>query len=107
GFDPGISSDELYVTNGETTDYADSHDGTIAYTPELEEGCPGCGFVFPDDEATIQAEFVKTLPFSLSLARTAPDPANPKSSLGTTVEPFYLSQKAVDQENSALSMSDF
>ena len=23
GFDPGISAEELYVTNGETTDYAD------------------------------------------------------------------------------------
>jgi hypothetical protein len=51
GFDPGISSDELYITNGETTDYADVNAGTIAFTPELGEGTPGSGFVFPDDEA--------------------------------------------------------
>ena len=38
GFDPGISSDELYVTNGETTDYADANAGTMAFTPELERG---------------------------------------------------------------------
>ena len=107
GFDPGISSDELYVTNGETTDYADTNAGTVAFTPELNEGCTGCGFVFPDDEALIQAEFVKTLPFSLSLAQSAAHPDNPTSSVGMTVKPFYLSQTEVDPENGALAMLDF
>ncbi|GLZ30068.1 zinc carboxypeptidase [Lentzea sp. NBRC 105346] len=107
GFDPGISSDELYVTNGETTDYADSKNGTVAFTPELSEGCDGCGFVFPDDEALVEAEFQKTLPFSLSLAKSAIDPANPKSSVGIDVKPFYLDQADLDQENSPLSMLDF
>jgi murein tripeptide amidase MpaA len=107
GFDPGIGSDELYVTNGETTDYADAHNGTVAFTPELSEGCDGCGFVFPDDEALVEAEFRKTLPFSLSLARSAPDPANPKSAVGITAKPFYLDQADVDQENGPLSMLDF
>jgi hypothetical protein len=107
GFDPGISSDELYVTNGETTDYADSRNGTVAFTPELGEGCEGCNFVFPDDEALVEAEFRKTLPFSLSLAKSAPDPANPKSSVGINVQPFYLDQADVDQENTTLSMLDF
>jgi len=107
GFDPGISSDELYVTNGETTDYADVNAGTIAFTPELGEGTPGAGFVFPDDEALVQAEFEKTLPFSLGLARSATDPDDPKSPVGMDVEPFYLSQTDVDQENSATSMFDF
>jgi hypothetical protein len=107
GFDPGISADELYGTNGETTDYADTHDGTIAFTPELDEGCPGCGFVFPDDEALVQAEFEKTLPFDLALARSATDPANPQSPVGMTVKPFYLSQTEVDPENGALAMLDF
>ncbi len=51
GFNPGQSADTLYVTNGETTDYAETSAGTIAYTPELGEGTPGSGFVFPDDEA--------------------------------------------------------
>ncbi len=107
GFDPGLGSDELYVTNGETTDYADKHDGTISFTPELEEGCPGCGFVFPDDEAAVQAEFVKTLPFDLSLVRSATHVATPDSSVGATTKPFYLSQTEVDAENGALSMFDF
>lgn len=107
GFDPGLSSDELYVTNGETTDYADKHAGTISYTPELDEGCPNCGFVFPDDEATVQAEFVKTLPFDLSLATSATHVATPDSSVGATTKPFYLSQTEVDAENGALSMFDF
>ena len=107
GFDPGLSSDELYVTNGETTDYADKHDGTISFTPELDEGCTGCGFVFPDDEALVQAEFVKTLPFDLSLATSATHVATPDSSVGATTKPFYLSQTEVDAENGALSMFDF
>jgi Zinc carboxypeptidase/Immune inhibitor A-like, MAM domain len=107
GFDPGQSADELYVTNGETTDYADKHDGTISFTPELDEGCDGCGFVFPDDEALVQAEFVKTLPFDLSLATSATHVATPDSAVGATTKPFYLSQTEVDPENGALSMFDF
>ena len=107
GFDPGISAEELYVTNGETTDFADVNAGTIAITPELEEGCDGCGFVFPDDEGLIQAEFEKTLPFSLDMAMSAANPGSPVSHLGNTVKPFYLSQTEVDAENGALSMFDF
>ena len=71
GFNPGQSADTLYVTNGETTDYSESSAGAIAYTPELGEGTPGAGFVFPDDEGLIQAEFEKTLPFHMGLARSA------------------------------------
>src|SRR5215216_1110739 len=78
GFNPAHSADTLYVTNGETTDYADTTAGTVSYTPELGEGIPGAGFVFPDDEALIQAEFEKTLPFHLGLARSAQNPANPR-----------------------------
>ena len=40
-FHPGLSSDVLYVTNGETTDYAHADRGTLAWTPELSEGCDG------------------------------------------------------------------
>ena len=107
GFDPGMSAEELYVTNGETTDYGDVKAGAIAFTPELEEGCDGCGFVFPDDEGLIQAEFEKTLPFSLDVAKSAANPANPVSHLGNTTKPFYLSQTEVDTENGGLSMFDF
>ena len=41
GFHPGLSSDVLYVTNGETTDYAHASTGALAWTPELSAGCDG------------------------------------------------------------------
>ncbi len=90
GYHPGLSSDVLYVTNGETTDYAHGGTGALAWTPELSEGCEGCGFVFPDDDALVQAEFERNLPFALSVARSADDPDDPESSLGIETEPFYL-----------------
>jgi hypothetical protein len=107
GFDPGLSAEELYVTNGETTDYADATAGTIAFTPELEEGCVDCGFVFPDDEALVQAEFEKTLRFDLALAKSARRPHDPVSPVGLDTKPFYLDQDEVDPENGALAMFDF
>ena len=107
GFNPGQSADTLYVTNGETTDYADTTAGTIAYTPELGEGAPGAGFVFPDDEALIQAEFQKMLPFHLGLARSAADPLDPDSPVGIDVEPFYLDADDIDPQNGQTSLFDF
>jgi Zinc carboxypeptidase len=107
GFDPGLSAEELYVTNGETTDFADVNTGAISFTPELEEGCTGCGFVFPDDEALVQAQFEKVLPFSLSLARSADNPAKPETATGITTKDFYLDQDEVDPENGALAAFDF
>ena len=107
GFNPGQSADTLYVTNGETTDYAESAAGTIAYTPELGEGIEGSGFVFPDDEALIQAEFQRLLPFHLGLARSAATPANPVSPVGIDVEPFYLDQDDIDPQNGQGSLFDF
>jgi hypothetical protein len=107
GFNPGQAADTLYVTNGETTDYADVHAGTVAFTPELSEGTPGAGFVFPDDEALIQAEFEKTLPFHLGLARSAERPAEPVSPVGIETEPFYLDQDDIDPQNGHHSLFDF
>jgi hypothetical protein len=89
-FHPGLSSDVLYVTNGETTDYAHATTGALAWTPELSAGCDGCGFVFPDDDALVQAEFERNLPFAMSAARSAVDPANPKTVTGITTKPFYV-----------------
>jgi hypothetical protein len=107
GFNPGQSADTLYVTNGETTDYAETAAGTIAYTPELGEGVDGAGFVFPDDEALIQAEFERLLPFHLGLARSGANPANPDSPVGIDVEPFYLDQDDIDPQNGQQSLFDF
>ena len=107
GFDPGQSADTLYVTNGDTNDYASNRAGTVSFTPELSEGVPGAGFVFPDDEALIQAEFLNTLPFHLGLARSAVDPDDPVSPVGITVEPFYLDQDGLDPQTGAQSLFDF
>ena len=46
--------------------------------------------MFPDDEALVQAEFQRNLPFALDVAKSATDPANPVSHLGLTTKPFYL-----------------
>ena len=89
-FHPGLSSDVLYVTNGETTDYAHVVNGTLAWTPELSAGCDGCGFVFPDDAALVQEEFERNLPFAQSVAQSAVDPDDPVSVLGIDTKPFYL-----------------
>jgi hypothetical protein len=89
-FHPGLSSDVLYVTNGEANDFMHKDGAALAWTPELSEGCPGCGFVFPDDEALVQGEFERNLPFAESVANSATDPDDPKSSLGTKTKPFYI-----------------
>jgi hypothetical protein len=90
GFHSGLSSDVLYVTNGETTDYAHATTGALAWTPELSEGCDGCGFVFPDDDALVEEEFQRNLPFARSVADSAVDPANPTTVTGLTTKPFYV-----------------
>ena len=97
GFDPILSSG-LYITNGETCDYAHAKTDTLCYTPELStppEGSvePGTsGFQFPDDETLIQEEFERNLPFMLSIAQSTADPTRPVSVLGRTIEPFYVDE---------------
>ncbi len=107
GFNPGQSADTLYVTNGETTDYAETSAGTIAYTPELGEGTEGAGFVFPDDEDLVQAEYERLIDFHLGLARSAAHPADPASPVGIDVMPFYLDQDEIDPQNGQGSLFDF
>lgn len=105
-FEPGLSSDVLYVTNGETTDFAHSQEGTLGWTPELGEGEPaGGGFVFPDDEAQVQAEFERALPYALDVAKSAADPADPVSHLGLETKPFYL--KSDDTYKYGLPLANF
>ena len=104
-FHPGLSSDVLYVTNGETTDYAHAATGALAWTPELSAGCPTCGFVFPDDPALVQEEFERNRPFALSVARSALDPDDPASVLGIKTKPFYT--KSDDPYKDGLPGADF
>ncbi|MCA2214823.1 M14 family metallopeptidase [Jidongwangia harbinensis] len=110
GYDPDISA-ELYTTNGDTDTHAQVRFGTIGFTPEMTtcqvasgidpddqwnaEDCES-GFNFPDDERLIQQEFEKNIPFALSVARSAKDPANPVSAVGWTApdlqaDPFEVS----------------
>jgi hypothetical protein len=105
GFHPGLSSDVLYVTNGEANDYMHKRGGALAWTPELSPGCPTCGFVFPDDEALVREEFERNLPFAESVANSAADPDDPKSSLGIETKPFYL--KSDDPYKEGLPGSNF
>jgi hypothetical protein len=104
-FHPGLSSDVLYVTNGEANDYLHKQGHALAWTPELSPGCPNCGFVFPDDDALVQAEFERNLPFADSVASSAADPDDPKSSLGIKTKPFYI--KSDDPYKAGLPYSNF
>ncbi|MET1058386.1 MAG: M14 family zinc carboxypeptidase [Nocardioides sp.] len=92
-FHPGLSSDVLYVTNGEIDGYAQEADGTLSWTPELSPGCDGCGFVFPDDEALVEAEFQRNLPFARSVADSAVTPDDPKTVTGIKTKPFYVNSE--------------
>ncbi|MET0967396.1 MAG: M14 family metallopeptidase, partial [Nakamurella sp.] len=96
GYDPDLSA-ELYTTNGDTDTHAQVKYGTLGFTPEmstceaasesvpddqwLAEDCVS-GFIFPDDESLIQAEFVKNIPFALAVAKSAQDPDDPVSVVG-------------------------
>ncbi len=95
GFNPGVSAD-LYTTNGEFTDWAHGDRGTLAWTPELEEGCAGCGFVFPDDEALVQAQFEKNLDFAVRVAKSAQDPDDPLSHVDVDTASLYLDLAEID-----------
>jgi len=102
GYNPGVSS-QLYTSNGDTDTHAQVRTGAIGFSPEMSTcetvsaidstdkwepaDCPS-RFNFPDDEKLIQNEFLKNVPFALSLARSAADPANPVSSVGRTVSDF-------------------
>ncbi len=104
GYDPDISA-ELYTTNGDTNAHVEANYHTISYTPEMStcqtasnvdpgdawrpEDCASV-FTFPDDEKLIAGEVAKNVPFALSLAESAKDPANPVSSLGRTTPDFVV-----------------
>jgi hypothetical protein len=104
-FNPGVGAD-LYTTNGEYTDWAHARAGTLAWTPELSEGCEGCGFVFPDNETLVDKEFKKTKQFAVNLAQSAADPDDPVSSWGFDTQTFYLDLSQQDAWKSGNPASD-
>ena len=108
GFNPGQSADTLYVTNGETTDYAETSAGTIAYTPELGEGIAGRGLRVPRrrgaDPGGVREDARRSTSGS---RRSARRPADPVSPVGISVKPFYLDQDDIDPQNGQQSLFDF
>nr|WP_231127440.1 M14 family metallopeptidase [Motilibacter aurantiacus] len=104
GYDPDLSA-ELYTTNGDTDTHAQEAHGTLGFTPEMstceaasasvpdDEWDPAdceSGFIFPDDEELVQAEFEKNVPFALAVAESALDPDDPVSVVGRTAENFRV-----------------
>lgn len=106
GYDPDLSA-ELYTTNGDLDTHMQEAYGTLGFTPEMstcedaadsvpdddwvaEEDCVAFGFDFPDDEALIQAEFEKNIPFALAVAESALDPDDPVSVVGRDAEDFRV-----------------
>ncbi|RJK96538.1 zinc carboxypeptidase [Vallicoccus soli] len=104
GYDPDISA-ELYTTNGDTDTHVQEAYGTLGFTPEMAtcqsasavdpddawdpDDCQSV-FNFPDDEALIQAEYEKNVPFALAVARSAADPDDPVSVTGIDTPDFVV-----------------
>ena len=96
GYDPDLSA-ELYTTNGDTDTHMQENYGAFGFTPEMgtceaasdenpddeweAEDC-GTDFEFPDDEALVEAEFRRNIPFALVGRRLGDDPADPESVVG-------------------------
>jgi predicted deacylase len=104
GYDQGLTAD-LYTANGNTDEHAHTAYGTLGFTVELstcqtaaaadpDDGWDpaGCANIleFPDDEALIEADFRRNLPFALALARSAADPADPVTSTGRRAPEFVV-----------------
>jgi hypothetical protein len=105
--DPAIPGSEpeqiaqMYTSNGDTDTHAQVRYGTIAFAPEMS-GCDAAAasdpgdqwepedcrteFDFPDDEKLIQAEYAKNVPFAMSVAESAKDPAHPVTVTGRGTE---------------------
>lgn len=92
GYDPGVGAD-LYITNGDYTDWAYGRARVPSYTVELTAGEDAdgnvYGFEFPDDEGMVQQVFEDNLEFALSLAESAHDPAHPVSPVGIETKDIY------------------
>lgn len=92
GYNPGVGAD-LYITNGDFTDWCYDVAGIPAHTVELTYGYDSddnyYGFEFPDDEGMVQTVFGDNLEFALSVAESAADPAHPVSPVGISPEDVY------------------
>jgi murein tripeptide amidase MpaA len=91
GFKPSLSA-ELYITNGDFTDWAYNTQKTLSFTPEgtEAEGEDVSVFEYADSELQIQQEFNRHLPFALDLANSADDPSEPDSHLQNKADDFTV-----------------
>src|SRR6266511_3429503 len=64
GYNPGVVAD-LYITNGEQTDYAHAVHDVLSITPELSGGKQDSGFIFADSEGEIRHEFTINRDFAV------------------------------------------
>ena len=104
GYGSGLSAD-LYTGNGILDEHAHLTYGTLGVLVEMSTcqtvsasdptdtwepaGCANA-FLFPDDEALIEAEFRKNVPFALATARSAADPADPVTVTGRQAPEFVV-----------------
>ena len=104
GYGSGPSAD-LYTGNGILDEHAHLEYGTLGVLVEMSTcqtasasdptdtwepaGCVNA-FLFPDDEALIEAEFRKNVPFALATARSAADPADPVTVTGRRAPEFVV-----------------
>ena len=104
GYDQGLTAD-FYTANGNTDEHAHTAYGTLGLTVEMSPcqtaaatdpddawdpaACPNI-LEFPDDEALVEAEFRKNLPFALSVAASAADPADPVTTTGRQAPEFVV-----------------
>jgi hypothetical protein len=85
GYDPGVGAD-LYITNGDFTDWAYTEAGVPSHTVEFTDGYD---FRFPDDEAMVQTVFEDSLAFALAIAESAQHPSHPDSPVDIPAEEIY------------------
>ena len=85
GYDPGVGAD-LYITNGDFTDWTYGEMGIPSHTVEFTTGYD---FRFPDDESRVQTVFEDSLEFVLSVAESATDPAHPVSPVAMPAPDVY------------------
>ena len=91
GFHPGLSSDVLYVTNGETTDYAHAAHGSAGVDARAGRGLPGLRLRVPGRRgSSCRRSSSATCRLRASVAESADDPDDPESLLGIETKPFYV-----------------
>jgi hypothetical protein len=84
-YNPGVGAD-LYITNGDFTDWTYGGMGVPSHTVEFTTGYD---FRFPDDEVMVQTVFEDSLEFALAVTESALDPAHPVSPVSMPAADVY------------------